>query len=153
MLEIYVDGSCSGNGAVFNQGGIGIVVTENNQVIEQYNQNYINTSNNRMELLAIIYVMEKYGFQDPVVYSDSSYAVNTLTDWMFRWVDNNWTKADGSTPENLDLIKHYYALYTKGFHIDLKKIPGHSGIKFNELADKLAKTRDNLWKEVQFYDG
>lgn len=96
-----------------------------------------------MELSAILAVMFKYGQKPPLpppkVYSDSAYAINTLTNWMFTWAKTGWTKADGQTPENLDLIRSYYEFYQKGYRIDLIKVKGHSGVEFNELADKLAK--------------
>ena len=57
---------------------------------------------------------------------------------MFRWASNNWIKADGKTPENLDLIQAYYEHYMNGYRIDLRKIKGHAGYEWNELADKLA---------------
>ena len=74
----------------------------------------------------------------PVVYSDSSYCVNTFNEWMFNWANNGWIKSDKKTPENLDLIKAYYDHYNKGYRIDLQKIKGHAGHIWNELADKLA---------------
>ena len=57
---------------------------------------------------------------------------------MFRWAANNWIKSDGKVPENLDLIKAYYEHYMAGYRIDLKKIKGHAGHEWNELADQLA---------------
>ena len=57
---------------------------------------------------------------------------------MFRWASNDWIKSDGNSPENLDLIQAYYDFYNKGYRIDLRKIKGHVGHKYNELADKLA---------------
>jgi ribonuclease HI len=57
---------------------------------------------------------------------------------MFNWARNGWIKSDKKEPENLDLIKAYYDHYMKGYRIDLKKVKGHAGNKYNELADKLA---------------
>ncbi len=74
----------------------------------------------------------------PQVYSDSAYAINTFTSWMFSWQKKGWLKSDNKTPENLDLIKSYFTLYEKGYRIELKKVKGHAGNKGNELADKLA---------------
>ena len=72
------------------------------------------------------------------VFSDSSYCVNIFNDWMFTWASKGWIKSDKKTPENFDIIKAYYDRYRKGYRIDLKKIKGHAGNKWNELADKLA---------------
>ena len=79
--------------------------------------------------------------QPPIVYSDSAYCVNTFNTWMFSWARNNWIKSDKKTPENLELIQAYYDLYQKCYKIDLRKVKGHAGNKFNELADGLATGR------------
>lgn len=142
----YTDGSCIGNGKVVNSGGFGIVtVDDNGNFVEAYAKRNENTTNNREELRAILRVMLTAGVHHsnewahpPVVYSDSAYCVNTFNDWMFRWAANNWIKSDGKIPENLDLIKAYYEHYMSGHRIDLRKIKGHAGHEWNELADKLA---------------
>ena len=145
-MVIYVDGSCNGNGKAVNSGGFGVVVLDNNEnIIYTYSERCENTTNNREELKAIIYAMEHYGKQSLldwneiiVVYSDSNYCVQTLNEWMFNWERNGWIKSDKKIPENLDLIKKYFNLYQKGYRIDLRKIKGHAGHKFNEMADGLA---------------
>nr|DAQ93863.1 MAG TPA: ribonuclease HI [Caudoviricetes sp.] len=102
---------------------------------------------------AILWALYNYGvsadsFTYPIVYTDSLYCVNTFNDWMYRWKNNNWRKADKSTPENLDLIKFYDIIYNKwNRKIDLRKIKGHAGIEGNELADDLATGRVTV-KEV-----
>lgn len=153
MVTVYTDGACQGNGKKENSGGFGVVViNEKQEIIEQYSKLCSNTTNNREELKAILYALIKYGTQEtaawelhpqtpPIVYSDSAYAVNTLTNWMFSWEKNNWKKADKQTPENLDLIQAYFELYQKGHRIDLRKVKGHAGNKWNEMADALATGR------------
>lgn len=97
-------------------------------------------TNNEMELSAIVYVLRKYGLQQPapIVYSDSAYCVNTLTNWMYGWAERGWRKSDKKIPENLELIKNYYELENQGYKIDLRLCKGHDGNVWNELADKLA---------------
>ena len=146
MSIFYTDGSCVGNGKTVNTGGFGVVeVDEKNNFISAYAKRNENTTNNREELRAILRVMltrgvsiDKDWAQPPVVYSDSAYCVNTFNDWIFRWAANNWIKSDGKAPENLDLIQAYYEHYMNNNRIDLRKIKGHAGHKWNELADKLA---------------
>lgn len=145
-MIIYTDGSCLGNGKAVNSGGFGVVVLDNKEnLIYTYNKLSENTTNNREEIKAILYAFLNYGIKDegefvqvPVVYSDSSYCVQTFNDWMFRWAQNNWIKSDKKKPENLDLIIEYYNWYQKGYRIDLRKIKGHAGHEWNELADQLA---------------
>ena len=142
----YTDGSCVGNGKAVNQGGFGIVTLDDDgNLVDCYAKRNENTTNNREELRAILRVMLTAGVhtggdwaQPPIVYSDSAYCVNTFNDWMFRWAANNWIKSDGKRPENLDLIQAYYEHYMNGYRIDLRKVKGHAGEEWNELADMLA---------------
>ena len=150
-MIIYTDGSCQGNGKSENTGGFGVVVLDNDEnLIYNYSKQTKNTTNNREELKAILYAMLRHGQKElqqwevkrledlPIVYSDSAYAVNTLTNWMFNWERNGWKKADNKTPENLDLIQAYFSLYQDGYRIDLRKVKGHNNNKWNEMADQLA---------------
>lgn len=142
----YTDGSCVGNGKANARGGYGVVgINEDGLLSFVRAKRSDNTTNNREELKAILYVMLTAGVQSsddwsqpPIVYSDSAYCVNTFNDWMFRWAANHWIKSDGKTPENLDLIQAYYDHYMDGYRIDLRKIKGHAGEEWNELADMLA---------------
>ena len=148
-MVIYTDGSCSGNGKAVNSGGFGVVVLDNDEnLVYTYSKRCENTTNNREELKAILYTMLNYGvntnkyefsqIEPPIVYSDSAYCVNTFNQWMFSWAKNDWLKSDNKIPENMDLIQAYYDWYQKGYRIDLRKIKGHAGHKWNEMADKLA---------------
>lgn len=142
-LKFYVDGSSRGNPG---QGGFGICRLDNlEKICYTYNRQYENVTNNQMELEAIIYVMKNFGDSNPIVYSDSSYAINSLTNWGFTWRDNNWIKpSNKKPPENLNLIKEYFELYDSGKRIELIKVNGHTGLIGNEIADKLAK---GIYKE------
>jgi ribonuclease HI len=96
-----------------------------------------------MELKAILYAFLNYGvdkdsFQYPILYSDSAYAINTYSTWMFNWASKGWIKSDKKVPENLEIIKAYYDWYQRGKRIELRKIAGHQGNYWNEMADKLA---------------
>lgn len=141
-MIIYCDGACSGNGNTNAIGGFGVVVLDDDEnLIGIYNKQNLSTTNNREELRAILYTLIKYGNQEtpPIVYSDSAYAVNTFTAWMWGWAAKGWIKSDNKTPENLDLIKAFYEVWTgRGYRIDLRKCRGHAGNKWNEMADKLA---------------
>ena len=150
-MVIYTDGSCLGNGKSVNSGGFGVVVLDNDEkLLYNYNKRSENTTNNREELKAILYSFLNYGvninnpllgfnnYDIPIVYSDSNYCVQTFNEWMFNWARNGWVKSDKKIPENLDLIQAYYDWYQKGYRIDLRKVKGHAGNKWNEIADNLA---------------
>ena len=150
-MIFYVDGACSGNGTDYAAGGFGVVGLIDNVGVYYYANGSYRTTNNREELKAILHVMKKFSVQEklfeilpdeyyPIVYSDSAYCVNTLNTWMFDWARKDWKKANGDTPENLDLIQEYYNLYRLGYRIDLRKVKGHSGNYWNELVDRIAKS-------------
>lgn len=162
-MIFYVDGACSGNGTDYATGGFGVVGLIDDVGAYYYSEGTSQTTNNKEELKAILHVMKKFGVPEkvfeelpedyyPIVYSDSSYAVNTLNDWMFSWADKGWKKSDNKTPENLELIKEYYNLFQKGFRIDLRKVKGHSGNYWNELVDAMAKSakEKQIVKEINF---
>lgn len=138
-MRIYVDGSSRGNPG---PGGFGVVVlTDDERIITTYSKQENNTTNNRQELKAILYALLNYGTRRgpfPLVYTDSAYCYNTLTNWMFTWAKKGWIKADKKIPENLDLIQAYYDCWQKGWRIDLRQVRGHAGVKWNEMADALA---------------
>lgn len=147
MIEIYTDGSCKGNGKKNSSGGFAVIVTDSGKIIDVYSHYENDTTNNIMEMKAVLWTMYKYGSKDepPIVFCDSAYVVNTFNDWMFRWAKNGWKKSNNQTPENLNLISAYYNHYNKGFRINLKKVKGHANVYFNELADKIAtKEIDSL---------
>ena len=89
--------------------------------------------------------------QVPVVYSDSSYCVNTFNEWMFNWARNGWINSSKKKPENLDLIIEYYNWYQKGYKIDLRKVKGHAGHEWNELADQLATGKISAEEAMRTY--
>lgn len=138
----YTDGACAGNPG---PGGFGVVILDNEKnFLYNYKKGSEKTTNNREELKAILYCLIKFGKEEnTIVYSDSAYSVNTFNDWMFRWANNNWIKSDKKTPENLDIIKVYYDLWQQGYRINLQKVKGHAGDKYNEMADKLAVEAKN----------
>ena len=144
-MTFYTDGSCLGNGKVNATGGYGIVgVDDQGQVAFVRSKRSNDTTNNREELKAILYVMLNYGEkcddwgQPPIVYSDSAYCVNTFNSWMWGWEKRGWLKSDNKEPENLDLIQAYHTLWNRGYRIDLRKCKGHAGDHWNEQVDKLA---------------
>ena len=138
----YTDGSCRANGKVTASGGFGIVeVDENNNILWQYQDKKTPTTNNEMELMAILISLERINnnidnyFLKPIIYSDSAYCVNLINTWMYSWERNEWKRPRDQEVKNLEIIKKIYKLA----HLaSIKKVAGHSGIKWNEYADKLA---------------
>lgn len=141
MLEIYTDGSTRRNGAKDAAGGFGVVVAEDGKVINAYSAFASQTTNNQEEMKAILWAIYHYGdkIPAPIVYSDSSYAVNSFTKWLEGWKARGWLKSNNKPVENLSFIKLYDIIKNEQKkEIDLRYIKGHAGHMGNELADQLA---------------
>ena len=134
-FKIYTDGACSGNPG---PGGWGAVIfdKENNQ--KNISGNEKNTTNNRMELFAAIMALKKIKINsDIVIYTDSIYVKNGITEWMKKWKKNGWKNANKKPVKNKDLWVVLNNL-TKKKSIVWKWVKAHAGNRLNELADKLA---------------
>ncbi len=147
-MIFYVDGSCKKNPG--GPGGFGVVILDDySNYLDYHYESCSSTTNNREEIKAILWVFLKYGApfdqedKIPRVYSDSAYCVNTFTDWIFKWKQNNWKKLNNRQPENLDLIKAFYTHWNHGYRINLVKVKGHFGNYWNEMADKIASGQVN----------
>ncbi len=107
VIEIYTDGACSGNPG---PGGFGIVMKYKDQR-KEISQGYIRTTNNRMELLAIIVALEclKKDNSDVIVYSDSKYVVDSIN---LGWV-HGWVKKGFKDKANPDLWKRFLLIHKK----------------------------------------
>lgn len=128
---IYTDGSCIENGA---RGGYSAVFCFNGHCVDKIYQGFLNTSNNRMELRAVIEAL-KY-FKDPTeltIVSDSQYVVNSINGkYCFKWIKENDT-----SKKNLDLWSELIQLVP--YHtVTFKWVKGHNNHSMNEYADKLA---------------
>ena len=136
MLEVYTDGCCKGNPG---PGGWAFVVYENGQKKGHKKGNQKQTTNNGMELLAILEALrwaEKHNISIDVLHSDSSYAINAITKWMDGWSKKGWTASTGKPVGNLDTMKEIFSLrHRVKSYLHVK---GHNGNPGNEMADVLA---------------
>ena len=143
MLYIYIDGSSRKNG---KEGGYGVVIFDDRRnLIDAYQEQFDNVTNNQMELKAFLKTFEllntKYKGEQATIYSDSAYCVNILTSWIYSWSKNNWKNSKNKTIKNLDIILSLYEYYNINFFINqiyIIKVDGHKGIIGNELSDSLA---------------
>lgn len=137
MIKIYTDGSAAPNPG---PGGAAAVAIDEDKIIWVWYDYEDYTTNNRMEMKALIKALEwarsENLFAVPV-YSDSAYVVNLYTDWMFKWARVGWTRSKGARVENLDLVKELYDLSFL-CSCDVIKVKGHDGVFGNELCDALA---------------
>ena len=133
-VKIYTDGSCKNK-----IGGWGAVILINDEIIEIFGKEN-NTTNNRMELLAAIKALMR--LTDPCkidMYTDSKYVIRGITGWIDRWIENGWKTSNKQTVKNVDLWQELYSLKDRHLRIKWHWIKGHSGNKFNQRADALAR--------------
>lgn len=126
-LKVYTDGGCD---ITTGKGSWAFATSKEDYL----HGNEFNTTNNRMELTAIIQAIKAirtlYGSSIIIeVISDSKYCVDGFTDWMHSWVKNDW-----KGKKNVDLWKQLYALR---FNVNLSWVKGHSGDEMNEFVDSL----------------
>ncbi len=132
---IFTDGSCDPNPG---PGGWGWVWVEKGEILAQGNGREQDTTNNRMELQALIKALQTLpGDRDLEVYSDSQLCVNTINKWAQGWEKRGW-KRKGGPIKNLDLVQALYALTQEKPRIELRWIRAHDGARWNEYADALA---------------
>ena len=135
-VTIYTDGACSGNPG---PGGWGaILMYQGNK--KEISGGKKNTTNNEMELTAVIEALKMLKFPCKVdLYSDSAYVVNAfLQNWIGNWIKNNWKTSSKEPVKNQELWKELYEL-TKTHQVKFIKVKGHSDNEFNNRCDELAR--------------
>ncbi|MBT8213264.1 MAG: ribonuclease HI [Acidimicrobiia bacterium] len=140
---VFTDGSAVPNPG---PGGWGVVYVRDGEVVDQAHGHDPDTTNNRMELAAIIeaYALVPDG-ERTTLYSDSNLAVRTLNEWAAGWERRGWKRKTGPV-ENLDLVKKAYYLFRRRPEVKVTWIKAHDGHRWNEYADSLASAwqRDEL---------
>ena len=162
-IIIFTDGASRGNPG---EGGWGAVLIYQNsekkaenikQKVKEIGGKENNTTNNRMELSAVIgalsYLSESFNLQDSSfkIFSDSSYVINGITKWIHGWKKNGWKTKTKDDVENRDLWASLDALVA-GKKIEWKVISGHAGVPGNERCDEIATAFADE-KKIDLYDG
>lgn len=154
-IELYTDGACRGNGTASNPiSGIGCVLLVPGQkpIYLKQKLDFEPNTNNKAEIYAIargLDLLYKYGkFPETdfekyqlVIYSDSAYTINGITNWINGWRANGWMTASKTPVKNKDLwilLDSMLEALKNQFEIEFVKVKGHAGNKWNEVCDKLA---------------
>lgn len=147
-VNIYTDGACSGNPG---KGGYGIIMEwVGKPYVKELSEGFRLTTNNRMELLAVIVALEqlKKDGIEVVIYSDSKYVVDAVEKgWLFGWVKKGF-----KDKKNPDLWKRFLKVYKK-HSVKFEWIKGHNEHPQNERCDKLAveaSKKENLLIDEAF---
>lgn len=135
QVEIFTDGSCLGNPGA---GGIGVLLRYK-QHEKTLSKGFKLTTNNRMELLAVIEALAM--LKEPCqvrLSSDSQYMKNGIQKWIFNWKRNNWQTSSKKPVKNKDLwILLDHAI--QRHQLEWQWVKGHSGHRENEICDELAR--------------
>lgn len=143
IVEIFGDGACKGNPG---PGGYGAILKygENIKEISGYE---IETTNNRMEMMAVIEALRQLKRPcNVMVVTDSQYVVKGMTKWIQGWIRKNWMTSEKKPVLNRGLWEELIRL-NKTHNIQWKWIKGHNGHPYNERCDQLAK--DAISKAVE----
>ena len=143
LVKIYTDGAARGNPD--GPGGYGTVLeyvdTKGQLHVKELSCGYVKTTNNRMELMAVIAGLEALNRPCTVeVYSDSQYVVNAFNQhWVDGWIKKNWKRGKNEPVKNVDLWKRLLAA-KEPHSVTFHWVKGHDGHPQNERCDKLATT-------------
>ena len=135
-VVMYADGACKGNPG---PGGWGVFLQSGDHVKELCGGE-LNTTNNRMELTAVIEGLNALKKRCSIdVYTDSQYVRKGILEWMPKWKMNGWKTSDKKPVKNADLWQKLDALVANSGHqIEWRWVKGHAGDPGNERADSLA---------------
>ena len=149
----YTDGACSGNPGRGGWASIHLTPCFDGYILECMEGIEQNTTNNRMELRAMLETIALAAKHSNIwynIYSDSAYVVNICNDWIFTWAAKGWKRSKDQPIENLDLIQELYMYLKQPFvNFSIHKIPGHANILGNELADALATNNINKLDKIK----
>lgn len=134
LVEIYTDGACRGNPG---PGGWGALLTSGEHAKELSGAEPL-TTNNRMELTAVIRALEALKRPSQLrIFTDSEYVRRGITEWLRNWKARGWKTADRKPVKNQDLWERLDAL-AAGHEVEWRWVKGHAGIPGNERVDRLA---------------
>jgi ribonuclease HI len=134
-VVIYTDGACSGNPG---PGGWGSVLLFNGHRRELSGGD-AETTNNRMEMMAVIRALEALKRPcEVIVHTDSTYVMKGMTEWLEQWKKRNWKTSAKKPVKNVELWQELERAIRR-HQVHWKWVKGHSGVPENERADELAR--------------
>ena len=135
QVEVYTDGACRGNPG---RGGFGVVL-KSREFRREMSSGFRRTTNNRMEVLAVIAALE--ALKEPcilTIYSDSRYLIDTMEKgWLDRWRKNGWKNKSGDAVKNIDLWRRFFVAKIR-HRCKFIWVKGHAENPENNRCDELA---------------
>lgn len=148
-IIVYCDGGCRGNQNKENVGAWAYTL----KYLDHNKEDSgiaINTTNNKMELQAVIEALKAIKSKniETIVHLDSAYVLNGITEWIHGWKQKNWRKSNKKPVENKELWIDLDNLRNQFANISFVKVKGHNGEQGNERVDELCNVAmDSLNKE------
>lgn len=142
VVMCFTDGACEGNGKMENKGGYAFAAIENDKVIYDYNNSAVNTTNNKMELQAIIDCLQWVKSEIPdtqvLLHSDSQYCIHGICTWRYGWIRKNWHEV-----KNVEQWQELSQLVDSMPNVQYKWVKAHQEddgfeSRYNRHVDKLA---------------
>ena len=135
MIQIYTDGAASGNPG---PGGYGVIL-RSGEHYKELSGGFRLTTNNRMELLGAIFSLEYLReISNVILYTDSKYVQLGITEWIDKWIKNNWKTSANKDVVNKDLWERLLVQKQK-HNIKFQWIKGHANNELNNEVDKIAR--------------
>ncbi len=135
MIKIYTDGSCINNPG---KGGWAAIINDDGKILK-ISGSEKNTTNNKMELMATIAALKKVNSNKKIqIFTDSKYVKLGITEWIHKWVKNNWQTSKKEDVKNKELWIELFDI-TNSLDVEWKWVKAHAGNLLNEEADLLAK--------------
>lgn len=135
MIKIYTDGACSGNPG---RGGWAAIILDGEK-IEKISGSKDNTTNNRMELTAVISALKYVKDKNLEIYTDSKYTKDGIEKWISNWKKNGWKTANKQDVKNKDLWSELDQLNSRK-NVQWNWVKGHANNQYNNMADELARS-------------
>ena len=135
MIKIYTDGACSGNPG---RGGWAAIILDGEK-IEKISGSKDNTTNNRMELTAVISALKYVKGKDLEIYTDSKYTKDGIEKWISNWKKNGWKTTNKQDVKNKDLWDELDQLNSEK-NVQWNWVKGHANNQYNNMADELARS-------------
>lgn len=153
-IVIFTDGACSGNPG---PGGWGSIVVLPDGSVRELGGGDRKTTNNKMEMIATIRALELLSVPATskiLLYTDSTYVIRGITQWVFGWRSRGWKTAEGKDVANKELWEELLrqVMRLKPSTIEWKYIRGHSGFDGNERCDQIAVAFSKD-QHISLYDG
>jgi ribonuclease HI len=152
MFRIYTDGACLGNPGPASFAFV-VVDEDDNEIFTGSNIISADSTNNIGELVAVLCALKyicRNNLSQCQIFSDSQYVVKGINEWMHNWIAHNWKNSSGQRIAN---FQTWYFIYEewkqiiKDKNVTIRHIPGHSGNRWNEYVDGIAKHELKRYKD------